>query len=436
MKRVPLYLFALSLLAASTARAQKVSYVLVPTITSGVTVTKVELARTDLSLSNVQATFIREGTSGLGATPKTLKAYIGPSTSRTSPLVDLTPVVTGGGMVVLQPTPGLDAVEVSFEIEQSPIRTAWKLPMLAASDFFNAGATVYVQNLVKNVDASARLQIFNPGIKPAICKVTVLRPRGTALDERTGIAVPAVGSVVIADILKQVATGTAAGINAAVTCDQPFYPMASLPATNRWESRVEFPTTQAPGGARTNVTVENRKGEFLRVTKSNSFLNIPLSLDPSTTYHSLAIDFDLTTADPPDFVVFRNVVGLFRTGGRRFGKTLYFGSFENFDKGKYVIDFGSPYIETTVKRPINLSGRGNYHFSITLDNDQKSLHYVITNLNKTVLYMDVLGGLYNPISAVGGNLPTIQFGLPGVADNAYFPPYGWHFSNLSIVAVK
>jgi hypothetical protein len=365
-----------------------------------------------------------------------LKAYIGPSTSRTSPLLDLSPIVGGGGMVVLQPTPGLDAVEVSFEIEQAPIRTAWKLPMLAASDFYNAGATIYVQNLVKDVDASARLQIFNPGIKPANCSVTVLRPRGTALDQRDGIRVPAVGSAVITDILKQVATGTAAGINAAVTCDQAFYAMASLPATDRWKSRVEFPTTQVPGSARTNVTLENRPGEFLRVTRNNSFLNLPLNLDPNTTYHSLSIDFDLTTADPPDFVVFRNVVGLFRSGGRRFGKTLYFGSFENFDKGKYVIDFGSPFIETTVKRPIDLSGVRNLHFSITLDNDQKSLHYVITNQSKTVLLMDVLGGLYNPIAALGTNLPTIQFGLPGVADNAYFPPYGWHFKNLSIIATK
>jgi len=47
-------------------------------------------------------------------------------------------------------------------------------------------------------------------------------------------------------------------------------------------------------------------------------------------------------ADPPGFVVFRNVIGMFRVGGRRFGKTLFFGSFENFDKSKFVIDLGSP----------------------------------------------------------------------------------------------
>jgi hypothetical protein len=435
MKRVPLYLFGLTFLASSAAHAQTVSYIPIPTITPGVTVTKVEMLRKDLSLTQVQASFVGEGKSGLGVTPKSLKTYIGPSTSRVNPLLDLTPIVTSGGMAIIEPVPGLDAVEVSFEVEEAPIRTAWKLPLLSADDFFTPGSTVYVQNLVKNVDATSSLQIFNRGIKPATCSLSVLRPRGTSIEDRTGISVPAIGVIRIADILRKVGTATAAGINVAVTCDSPFYALGALPATNRWESRVMYPIAQAPG-PKTAVTLANQPGDFLRVTRANPVLNLPLPLDANTTYHSLAINFDLTTANPPDFVVFRNVVGMFRAGGRRFGKTLYFGSFENFDKGKYVIDLGSPFIETTLKRPIDLSGRGTYHFAITLDNDQRSLHYLITNAKGTVVVMDVLGGLYNPVGVVGGNTPTLQFGLPGVADNAYFPPYGWHFSNLNIVATK
>jgi len=88
MKRVPLYLLALSTLFGGVAHAQTVSYVLVPTITPGVTKTKVELRRSDLSLSNVVATYIAEGKSGRDATSTTLKAYVGPSTSRVNPLLD------------------------------------------------------------------------------------------------------------------------------------------------------------------------------------------------------------------------------------------------------------------------------------------------------------------------------------------------------------
>src|SRR6185369_7374749 len=216
---------------------------------------------------------------------------------------------------------------------------------------------------------------------------TVLRPKGTALDVRDGISVPAIGVVGIKDVLRKVGTATAANVNAAVTCDKPFYAMGSLPAADRWATRVQYPTAQLPGAAKTAVTLASQSGEFFRVTRNNPVLNLPLALNPNTAYRSLTIEFDLTTADPPDFVVFRNVIGMFRAGGRRFGKTLYFGSFENLDKGKYVIDLGSPFIETTIKRPIDFSGRRNLHFSITLDNDQKSMHYVITNSSRTVLLM-------------------------------------------------
>jgi hypothetical protein len=433
MKRVPLYLFALTTLLSSAARAE-VSYVLVPTITPGVTVTKVEMGRKDLSLSSVQTTFVAEGQSGLGATPKNLKVYVGPSTSKVNPLLDLTSVVTSGGMAMIEPVAGLDAVEVSFEVEQNPVRTAWKLPMLSASDFFTPGSTAYVQNLVKATDAASNLQLFNIAHQTATCKVTVLRPKGTPIEERTGIKVPALGVVRIPDILRAVQTGTAAGINAAVTCDAPFYALGALPATDRWQSRVEFPVSQLPG-ATTAVTLDSRPGLFFKLTRDNSDLHIPVNLDPNTTYHKLSIDFEAAVADPPGFVVFRNVIGMFRSGGRRFNKTLFFGSFENFDKSKYVLDMGSPFIETTLKRNFPLVGGKTYHFSITLDNDQQSLRYLITDLRGGVV-TDILGGLYNNFNVVDGNAPIIELGLPGVADNAYYPPYGWRFSNLKIVATK
>jgi len=434
MRRLPLYLYALTTLFGTAAQAQVVSYVLVPTITPGVTEIKVEMGRSDMSLNAVRATYIGDGQSGLTVTPNDLKVYIGPSTSRANPLLSLTPIVPTGGMVILEPEQGLDAVEVSFEVEQAPIRTAWKLPLLQAGDFFPAGSTAYVLNLVKAVDATANLQIFNVGTLAATCKVQVLRPKGSVLEERDGITVPAVGVTGIADILRKVAAPAAAGLNAAVSCDMPFYALGAYPATNRWNSRVEYPVAKLPLQT-TAVTLDSRPGNFFRVSPGNSDLHVPVNLDPAVQYHTLSINFDVAVADPPGFVVFRNVIGMFRLGGRRFGKTLYFGSFENFGKQKYVIDVGTPFIETTLKRSFPLVGGRSYHFSITLDNDQQSIHYVINDRSGAVV-MDVLGGLYNPVDAVGGNAPIIEMGLGGVADNAYFPPLGWRFSNFSLVATK
>src|SRR6202035_1295659 len=326
MKRLPLYLLALTTLVSSAAQAQAVSYVLVPTITPGVTLTKVEMLRSNFSITDVHAMFVGEGKSALDSTPRTLKAYIGPSPSRANPLLDLSPIASSGGMVILQPVPGLSTVEVSFEVEQNPVRTAWKLPLLSADDFFAAGSTVYVLNLVKQTDASSNLQLFNIGATAATCDVKVLRPKGSVLDERVQ-QVPAVGVARIADILRNVSVASASGINAAVTCNQPLYALGALPAKNRCATRVQFPVTQAPG-ATTAVTLGHRPGTFFKVNKTVSDLHIPLTLEAGVAYHTLAINFDVAVADPPNFVVFRNVIAMFRFGARRFGKTLFFGSFE------------------------------------------------------------------------------------------------------------
>ncbi len=439
MKRLclpSLVLLALAALSASVARGQTTtSYVLVPTITPGVTLTKVEMKRTDLTLKDVVATYVGDGQSALDQTPVNLKAYVGPSTSKANPLLALTPIVPTGGMVVMTPVSGLTAVEVSFEVEQNPVRTAWKLPLLTADQFFPAHSIAYVLNLVK-ADAASTLQIFNAGPTEASCILQVRRPKGTVIEQRNDVKVPAVGVTAIPDILRGITTASASGITVALTCDSPFYALGSYPATNRWESRVEFPVADSPTATtKSAITLDSRPGQFFRVGFNNSDLHIPVNLDPNVNYHTMTIDFDVAIADPPGFTVFRNVIGMFRFGGRRFGKTLFFGSFENFLKEKFVVDMGTPFIETTLKRIFPLRGGSSYHFSITLDNDQQSLHYVILNHGGGVV-MDLLGGLYNDFNVVNGNAPIIEIGLNGIADNAYFPPFGWKFSNLRIVATK
>jgi len=430
VKRLPLYVLALSTLAATAAQAQTLSFVLVPTITPGVTAVKVEMLRSDLTLVDVQVTYVGDGQSAIDKSATTLKAYVGPSTSRPNPLLDLTPVVPSGGMVMLSPVAGLSPVEVSFEVEESPSRTAWKLPLLAESDFFPANSTIYVLNLVKAADAASNLQLFNIGQLAATCSVKVLRPKGSVVDERDGITVPAVGVTGISDILRKVST-IASGINAAVTCDQPFYALGAYPATNRWNSAVEYPVTELPG-AQTAVTLYSSPGRFFHATQGNGLMEFPLNLDPNTAYRTMTMSFDADIALPRGQVFFEALLGFSRKGGRRFGKTLFFGNFYKYSENKMVIDEGSPFIETDVKRTFPLVQGHTYHWTVTCDNTLQSTHYVITNEDGTNV-TDIYTGLYNNFNVVNGNLPTIDLGLGGVADNAYFPPVGWTFSNLSIV---
>ena len=435
MRRLPVYVLASAFLCGSAAFAQT-SYVLIPSIAPGVMNTKVEMARTDLSLDDVQATYVPPGTSALDATPRTLQVYIGPSTARTSPLLQLTPLLpangTGGGMVMLDPVPGLDTVEVSFEVEESPSRTAWKLPLLAASDFYAPGSTAYVLNLVKATDASSNLELFNVGNLAATCSATVLRPKGTVINERASITVPAQGVTLVSDILNKVATATAAGINVAVTCNQPFYAIGAYPATNTWDTAVQYPVAKLPG-ALTSVTLYDRPGVFLHATNGNGDLVLPLNLDPTINYRSVTFDFDASVALPKGQVFFETMVGFYRHGGRRFDKTLFLGTFYKFSENKMVLDEGTPFIETDVKRTVALVQPHLYHWIMTFDNALQSTHMVINNADGSNV-LDIYTGLYNNFDVVDGNQPQVEFGLPGVADGAYFPPVGWNFTNLSIVA--
>src|SRR5260370_12119453 len=127
---MPLYVLAFATLSATAAQAQSFSYVLVPTISPGVTVTKVGMVRTDLTLTAVQATYIADGQSAIDKSATTLKAYVGPSTSKPNPLLNLTPIVPSDGLVMLAPTAGRHTVAVSMGVEQTPPRTPWKLPLL------------------------------------------------------------------------------------------------------------------------------------------------------------------------------------------------------------------------------------------------------------------------------------------------------------------
>jgi hypothetical protein len=217
--------------------------------------------------------------------------------------------------------------------------------------------------------------------------------------------------------------------------------LGAFPNEDRTLVRVNYPIAAFPV-AGTPVTMVDKKGQFLNCLPDFSFtrFTLPFALSgnsgPGPRYKTLAVDFDVKTGDP-EYVVIRNIVGMLRAGGRRFGKTLFFGSFDRPQAGggpKMLVDLGTPYIETVVKRTSDLTGLQNLHFHIELDSQQRTMLYQITRSNSSATLFNVTTGFFNDdLNAVGDAQPVLEFGLPGVADNAYYPPIGWRFSNLSVV---
>ncbi len=432
---------ALSCLALLAAPAlAEIRFVPVPMYGAGTIKILAEYARASTGPRKVDVTRVPEGVSGLTIAATHDQVYIGPSTSTKYPLLNITP--SSPGLIVLNAEAGLEADEVSMEAGKAPSNSGWELPLLTPETAFHADSFAFVQNLTKTSDGTSNLSLFNLSGIAATCRYQILRPNNTVLAERTEIAVPAVGAVRFDDVLATAAVGS--GYVGAVTCDQAFYAMGAFPHSDRTRIRTYYPTTAFPT-AGTATTLVDRRGLFLNVTEGNSFLRVPVPLQTVATgngprYKSLTIDFDARTADPQGFTVIRNLVGFLRAGGRRFKKTLYFGNFDRLDATggpKMILDVGTPYIETTIKRLLDLSGpTKNLHFHIELNSDQKLMVYQIFNANNAALF-NVSSSLFNDdLNAVGTAVPNLEFGLPGVADDAYFPPFGWRFLNLKVVGRK
>ncbi|HEY2740402.1 MAG TPA: hypothetical protein VGK45_18465, partial [Thermoanaerobaculia bacterium] len=219
---------------------------------------RTEFSRTDLGKSDVSFTFVAEGKSGLGLPVQHFTVLPGPSTSMTHPLLtdnrsrdfrrppdrsDPKWFLSGPGLVRMEGEPGLLGVSTGVEIGSDPT-SAWVLPMLTSDDAFKAGSTAYVLNLMKTATMNSELSLYNLDGGNATCSARLLSPKGNLVDTRANIAVPAFGAIRIADIMKLAAAGS--GLSAAVTCDHPFYSLASLPAASIGDIRVLYPSNTAP----------------------------------------------------------------------------------------------------------------------------------------------------------------------------------------------
>lgn len=435
MHRARALVFSCLALLAAPALAE-IRYVPVPMVGAGTIKILAEYARTNTTPRKVAVTRIPEGVSGLGLPAMNDQVYIGPSTASKFPLLNITP--SSPGLIVLNSEAGLTANEVSMEVGKAPTNSAWELPLLSPETAYRADSTAFVQNLTKTADSTSNLSLFNLGSLAATCRYQIRRSNNTVLAEKTGIAVPALGAVRFDNVLATAPAG--AGYVGAVTCDQVFYALGALPNSDRTRVRTYYPIAAFPTVG-TATTLVDRRGQFFNVQEGNSFLRVPVPLvtapsGPGPRYKSLTIDFDARTADPDGFTVIRNLVGFLRNGGRRFKKTLYFGAFDRLDAvggPKMLLDVGTPYIETTIKRALDLSGpTKNLHFHIELNADQRLMLFQIFNGNNAIF--NVSSSLYNDdLNALGADVPTLEFGLPGVADDAYFPPYGWRFLNLKVI---
>lgn len=414
-------------LAAPAAVSAGTYYVPIPLTGSGRPQPELEIAKTATGPQTLTPTFAATGQDGsaLTGSPVDVNNNTKPNDFAVRNFVD------GSGLLKLTGDPGIAVASGALFLDAitAPAGTwTWPLPILTQDNWFAAGRKAYIQNLGRNATGSSNLEIANFGAVPASCQYRLRRPLGSFIGPAKTVTVKPVSHEVVANPLVALAgTADAAGVRAEVQCDQPFYAYGTFVSSNPKNFRMLYPFDGPPTPYTEAVNV-NLNGAFFRPVAGASEMNVVLPLVPDTAYRKASIDFDMNLNEFSP--LFSGVVGLFHTGGPRFNKTLYFGSFIRGNRNRTLIDQGSPVVEPALKFASTWQQGTNYHFSIVYDAENAMIRYLVTQGTKTVF--DVTGGAYNLDLADRGAPVKLNFGLAGIADQAYYPPVGWKFSNLRV----
>jgi hypothetical protein len=429
VKRTPCLAVVLSL-ALAPSLAAAVYYV--PSPDPGASKGKKVKLQTTLEVVNQGAAasldlaFVGTGASGAGAKGKSVKFAAGTS------YYDATALLPGPG--VLRITSGAAALapgQGALYLWKSPENTPWALPVITAANQFAAATTAYLEDLRRNDDGVSNVEIVNLGAQAARCEIRLVDPAGVAVLPALSAAVPAQGHAVSKDVLLAAHIEEMAGAEARVSCDQPFFAYGTFVAADFKLFRLIQPLAQSHPPAGRAVTVD-KLGTFFAPTAAASFLDLPLPLAPNVAYRRVTVDFDMTIRKFGP--VFDSIVGMLHAGGPRFHHTLYYGFNLRGAIDRVFGDLGQATLDSVVKRNVGFVEGGAYHVRVIYDTPAKAVLFFATD-KKGAVVMDALSGSFNwDLRDTGGAPVRLFFGLDGVGDGAYFPPFGYTFANLHAVA--
>lgn len=333
------------------------------------------------------------------------------------------------GMLRIENDPGPNVAGGSLLFDDGPNSQAWAVPVLNQSNWFEGGETAYIQGLRRTRTGHANLEIMNFAPRLNSCDIQLIRPKGTPIGAPLTVALLPVSHRLIEDPIQgAIAGATAAGLRATVTCEEPFYAYGTFVDPDPGEFRFHYPLSAPPTPGVETLAI-NRPGTFFAPRQGNSALVIDLPLVKDVAYRKVTVDFDVRISKFTP--IFTGIVGMSHKGGQRFNRTLYFGTFARGGRSRSLFDLGSPVVEPSLRVATGWREGATHHMTIVYDTENATSSFKVTR-GDTVL-TNVVGSAYNLDLAHRGDNPVkLTFGLPGVADNAFFPPLGWKFSNLQV----
>jgi hypothetical protein len=340
--------------------------------------------------------------------------------------------IDGAGMLKVAGPSGIQVRSGAMFLSSGASTVTWAMPVIGDSDMFQPGETAYLKGLAHTPQGASNIEVMNFGAATASCQIQLRRPKGGLLGSSRSLPLLPMSHLVVEDPLQgNLETPAASGVRAEVSCSQPFYAYGTFVGDGPAAFRMLYPLG-APSAADVETLTINKPGTFFSPVRGKSAMDVVLPLVPDRAYRKVTIDFDVNIKEFTP--IFTGLVGMYHPGGPRFGKTLYFGTFVRGMRSRSLVDQGSPVVEPALKFGTGWKEGATHHVMIVYDTEAGMMRFQVSRNNAVLA--DYTGSAYNYDLADRGAPVRLTFGLNGIADNAYFPPVGWKFSNLKVVITR
>lgn len=314
------------------------------------------------------------------------------------------------------------------EAEENELPIVIDVPVVGSRNVRPAGDTLFLQGLERTrFGSKTDVTILNLGHQEAQCTARIFRSNGRQIGGNVFLGFPALSHTLFEDAFSVLGTEFLAEAKLELSCDQPFLAFAAINSPDTPVARFARPslpgtsTLRRPGDGFVEFELP---GLFFKPVNGDSVRDYDLPLDPDLAYRYIEIEFDLLVREYQT-QLFHSLVGM-----RRLNEMLYFGMFMRASNRRTVIDLGDG---SEIKDNGPWQERTRFHLYIRYDVEAGVM---IVEFYQGGRLVDSFSG---PIShrdlRDNGRPVNLVFGLRKVADGAFFPPIGWEFSNLSVVAV-
>jgi hypothetical protein len=310
------------------------------------------------------------------------------------------------------------------------------VPPISSTNLIRAGQTADLQGLERSeTGPRTNLGIVNLGHRATQCTIRASRLNGAPLGDGATVTLQPLSLRRFEDALATLGAGAIADARVAVSCADPFWTFAEIlgaavPSAVLVTPTVSLDSSLAPPGttpppAGSPVVVE-RSGDFFVPVPGASALDVPIPLAAGQAYRRAIIELDMRTNTFAP--VFDSIVGLVRPGTSIENRILYFGFHIRGRRSRTFIDLGVPVLEPAIRADYRWTEQTLYRVRIVYDVQARTI--TLQALQNGQVVHTATGGIFNLDLSDNGNGMVLKFGLPGIADNAYFPPFNWTFSNL------